>query len=189
AVFGDDVERVTQESLQGWTLAAPRSWKRIRWWARSRRLADGLVLILLPERRRFLRGDPRIRMLLDLPAAIGSVNGATQRVLIVEAPSASSASYLEKLESVGCIGYRADTADLAIRLFESDSEIGSVLIDWDMPGVDPVELVARLREIRPQVRILGASERMNTELQFRSLGIGFLQKPWTAGDLIHAFSR
>jgi len=189
AVFGDDSARVTRESLQDWTRVVPRSWKRIRWWSRSRRVADGLVLILLPERRRFLRGDRRIRMLLDLPAAIGSVDVATHRILIVEAPSASGASYLEKLESVGCIGYKADSADLALRLFESDSEIGAALVDWDMPGIDPVALVARLREIRPQVRILGASERMTTELQFRSLDIGFLQKPWSAGDLLHAFDR
>ncbi len=187
AAFSGEAAWVTQESLQDWALVAPRSWKRIRWWVRSRQLPDGLVSILLPERRRFLRGDPRIRMLLDLPAAIGSVYVASQRILIVDdQPFSDASTYLDQLERVGCIGYKAGSAELAIRLFQADSEIGAALVDWDMPGIDPVALVVRLREIRLEVRVLGLSKRSRTKFEFRTLGIGFLQKPWTAGDLLHA---
>jgi hypothetical protein len=53
-----------------------------------------------------------------------------------------------------------------------------------MPGEDLRTTVARMREIRPGVRLVGTSGEDRSR-EFRELGIdAFLLKPWTvAGDL------
>ena len=76
------------------------------------------------------------------------------------------------------------SAHAAHVLLRADPELRVVILDWAMPGEDLRTTVARMREIRPEVRFVGTSGEDRSS-EFRELGIeAFLLKPWTvAGDL------
>jgi DNA-binding NtrC family response regulator len=56
-----------------------------------------------------------------------------------------------------------------------------------MPGFTGIELIRRLREIRPRLPVIlctGYSETINAD-DARDLAIGFLEKPIDADKLVH----
>ena len=75
----------------------------------------------------------------------------------------------------------------AIRLFEaSESPIDLLFTDVVMPGMRGTELASRLREARPDLRVLFTSGYVDThhsELEHRGPGTGYLQKPVSYPDI------
>jgi CheY-like chemotaxis protein len=80
----------------------------------------------------------------------------------------------------------ASGTEAAQVLAEHGHDVGLVLLDLTMPGPTAEETVERLRALHPGVAILltsGYTERAVGE-RLEELGVaGFLQKPWTTGEL------
>ena len=71
-----------------------------------------------------------------------------------------------------------------MRLLEHDEGIRSVVLDFEIPGVEIGSLVERIRRLRPEIDILGNSAFECGE-EFAKLGVDrFVRKPWRAADLV-----
>lgn len=77
----------------------------------------------------------------------------------------------------------------------SNSSIDIALIDFNMPGIDGLELVSRIRRTRPEMPIALVSANIQDEIigRTRELSAGFIAKPLTdealAAFLSGAFLR
>ncbi len=77
----------------------------------------------------------------------------------------------------------------AIRIFKKNAEdIGIVLLDLTMPGLDGEQTLRELRYIRDDVKVILSSGYNEAEIAERCTGhglAGFVQKPYTAADLVN----
>ena len=94
------------------------------------------------------------------------------------------------LESHGYRAYTAEDGSDALALyFQRRDEIDLVLTDLSMGQMDGIALVRSLRKINPAVRVIVSSGHMTKENIIILNGLGvrtFLDKPYTAGKLLHA---
>jgi CheY-like chemotaxis protein len=87
-------------------------------------------------------------------------------------------------------GYRvllAQNGQEGVRVFqERSSDIGLVLLDVAMPGMDGLETLTQIRGIRPDVAVLVCSGFGDVEVEVRFAGkaiAGFFPKPYTVKQL------
>jgi len=90
-------------------------------------------------------------------------------------------------------GYRvllADSGTTAIELYEEHSdEIGLVILDMIMPGVDGSQVYEKIKLIRSDSKVILTSGYLNTPPFQRILDAGeapFIQKPWDLTKLLEA---
>jgi DNA-binding response OmpR family regulator len=73
-----------------------------------------------------------------------------------------------------------------------EKEFGLVLLDLRMPGMDGMEVLRRVREIRPDIRviILTAYGTIESAVEAMKLGaVDFIQKPFSAEEIRELVSR
>jgi two-component system response regulator DesR len=69
----------------------------------------------------------------------------------------------------------ADAPTLVRRLSEDPSDV--VLLDWELPGLRPAELLAEMRRLAPDCRVIAMSGRPEAHGHSLSLGVdGFVSK-------------
>jgi two-component system cell cycle sensor histidine kinase/response regulator CckA len=114
--------------------------------------------------------------------------GGTERILLVE--DDNSVGQLAKRILAGK-GYRVTLARggaAAVRVFEeSPLEIDVVLTDLVMPGMSGRDLMVRLHQARPCLRVLYMSGYTSDEILRRGLhdpSVWFLQKPFSTAQLL-----
>lgn len=80
----------------------------------------------------------------------------------------------------------AAEAGEAQRLLESHAEITHITIDYNMPGMNGLELAALVKENRPQMRIALLTANVQGALRRRAaeLCVEFLEKPVTEAKII-----
>jgi DNA-binding response OmpR family regulator len=185
-IFGRDDLAALRAGAEEWRLLAPQGAQRVRWWVHWTQRAEDGVIGIVPERRRYLRDDPRLRLLLGLSRA-GAVAGAGHaKVLVVDATPVAQVRYLEQLERTGFACLKAESSELALRLLDEMPEIGIAVVHAS-PDLDLVRFVAALRVLRPNALVVGASERFSDEIAFSEQGVArFLHVPWRVADLIDA---
>jgi CheY-like chemotaxis protein len=81
----------------------------------------------------------------------------------------------------------ATSADEAIKAI-SGGAVDIALVDFNMPGTDGLELVARIRQTRPQMPVALVSANLQDEIiaRARELNASFVPKPLT-DDALGAF--
>ncbi len=81
----------------------------------------------------------------------------------------------------------AISADQAIEVISTDS-VDIALVDFNMPGTDGLELVAKIRDRRPEMPVAVVSANLQEEIitRARELNAGFVPKPLT-DDALEAF--
>jgi two-component system OmpR family response regulator len=155
-------------------------------WLRVRRLGEGgpQVALLATAGQAWRREDPRVRMLLGQGLGASAEGVFRDAMLLVDDSSTVRDTFVKQLAHRGCSARSAGRHAEAIDLFRADPRIRVVVLDWAMPGEDLRTTEARLREIRPEVRLVGTSGE-DRSAEFAELGIDdFLLKPWTvAGEL------
>ena len=109
-------------------------------------------------------------------------------VLIVDDDEAILELARETLQRCGLEAITAVDGRSGIDAFaKNPGSIDAVLLDRTMPGLSGEEVVAELRKLRPDVRIVLASgyseERASVDFQSDDLA-GFLQKPFIPEDLV-----
>ena len=186
---GDAGAELLAECCEDWQCVEPVAMRHKRWWARGRRSEHGTVVVLLSEDQRNLRQDTRVQLLLDVRGAPKINWLSDDHVLVIDADQNIRSLFVRQLERAGCVCYKAETEDLALRLFQSDPDIRVVVVDYDMPAVSLGELLAELRGTRAGVKIVGHSAIPLHKLYFSALGVNrFLTKPWGVAELIDALA-
>lgn len=118
--------------------------------------------------------------------------GANRVVLVVDDEDTVRAVARKALEYAGYRVLVAGDGKEAVEIFRARMhEIDVVLLDMTMPRMDGVETYQQMREIRPGVPTLltsGYNEQDATH-RFAGKGLaGFIQKPWSASELLRAIS-
>jgi len=183
-LFGSSPINVLVEASEEWRKVRPAHRASTCWWARSRTWADGGILVLLPEHKGHLKNDRLVELLLDTESRTSAEWPFPDRVLVIDDAKRSRTLCARLLERAGCTCYKADTQELALKLFRTDPEIGVVITDYDVPGTDIELLVSELRTVRPDVQVVGSSQR-NLRRAFASVGVDlYLEKGWDLPDLV-----
>jgi signal transduction histidine kinase/CheY-like chemotaxis protein len=117
--------------------------------------------------------------------ACRAVAGST--ILVVEDQAVNRDLLCEILDDVGAISLAAEDGFAAMALMEAHPEIGQILMDYQMPGLDGLSTAAALRSKGFQQPIFLISASPEYELrqhpQFALLD-GYLSKPYQSQDLL-----
>jgi CheY-like chemotaxis protein len=112
---------------------------------------------------------------------------AGETILVVDDEAIVRQIVKVALERAGHRVILAVSGEEALERFrESAGEIGAILLDWKMPGMDGATTLDRLREIRRDIKVIVSSGFARTEAEdrFRAAGInGYLQKPYRVSEL------
>ena len=98
------------------------------------------------------------------------------------------------LESHGYNVHAFAGPDLALKHFKQCTECQLVVSDIKMPGMSGFELARRLKELRPEIKIILSSSFVIHKEEFRkvmpSLDVDeFVSKPFTKAELIEAIKN
>lgn len=182
----EDSNRITAATHE-WITVVPRSAPRLRWHLRAKEhgRGQGWLLVIIPDDQQHHKSHPVVQMLLDLeptPLVRWPFKG---RTLIVDDDQWVRHVVAEQIECGGGVCHTAESAETALRTCERDSGIEVVVIDHDLPGESAQDFVRRLRELRPNARLVGTSG-FDRSREFARMGVGgFLLKPWTMTDLVN----
>jgi len=120
-----------------------------------------------------------------VPETPGPNPPSTGLVLIVDDDASVLATVSRMLNTRGHEVLTASSGLEALEIFKScDRHIATVLIDVEMPGIDGIETLERLRKIEPDVKavlISGYSPRVDLDT---ITSAPFLRKPFTGGQLL-----
>lgn len=120
----------------------------------------------------------------DAPEPDELPRGHGERILVVDDEASLRQITCQTLEAYGYQTLAAADGAEAVALFaERGSEVAAVLTDMAMPGLDGPATIQALRDLDPQVRILGASGWMADPRRVENLR-HFLPKPCTAERLL-----
>ncbi len=115
-------------------------------------------------------------------------NAAALLTLVVEDESEVRRIVKVTLERAGRGVVLAESGEEAIEVFRRlGDRIDSVLLDWNIPVMDGADLLTRLRELRPALKIIISSGLAHAEAEerFREAGVtGYLQKPYRMSELV-----
>ena len=132
---------------------------------------------------------PRATADLTIPPADPEptdLHSGTETVLLAEDDPAVRRVTALALRGLGYTVLEAANGDEALRLAQTPSgrEIDLLLADLVMPLMGGRELASRLRQIRPQLKVLYTSGYPEEPAQGTpDLGIGFMQKPYSPSNL------
>jgi DNA-binding response OmpR family regulator len=112
-------------------------------------------------------------------------------ILIVDDEVDFAETFAERLRLRGFSVSAAYSGEQALRMVE-DSEVGVMVLDLKMPGIDGLEVLRRVKKSRPEVAVIilsGHGSELD-EAYGRSLGaFEFLRKPADIGDVVEAVRR
>jgi PAS domain S-box-containing protein len=115
---------------------------------------------------------------------------STGTILVVDDEEVVVRTATASLERHGYTVMRAGNGLAAIEALELDKDrVSLVLLDLSMPGMSGQEVLPRLREISPQIRVIVSSGYSEVEMMrlFEGQDVaGFIQKPYTAARLAQA---
>src|SRR5439155_9395452 len=124
----------------------------------------------------------------ETSAARKRVPGGSEVVLVVEDDEAVRQLTCTILQGAGYRVVEASDPDNALELLgEPKSQIGLVLTDLVMPGMSGLAMVEKLRQIRPDIKVLytsGYSDEVIVRHGHLGGGMPFIQKPFGSGDLL-----
>lgn len=101
-------------------------------------------------------------------------------VLVVEDSSIIRMGAVDLVRSAGYVALEADSADEAIRILESTTDIDLVFTDVQMPGImDGIKLSHYIRDRWPPVKLIVASGKSILEESSLPEGSRFFSKPYS----------
>jgi CheY-like chemotaxis protein len=162
-------------------------------------LDDDVHLLSKPYRRDDLARKIRSMLASDRkqqrPAAVmapdGKETAGKRRILVVEDIALIRMTTVDMLDSLGHVSVEAATAQEAITAFEKDANIDLVLTDIGLPDMSGNDLVKKLRDIRPDIRVIIASgyESGPAKGAMQSADIAYLPKPFDLDQLQRALAK
>lgn len=142
--------------------------------------ADADALRRVTDRATDLVREMMGRPPADPAAPAAPSPGRGERVLVVEDEPGIRDLVAHVLSGAGYRVLEAGGADEALALIDAGEQIDLLVTDWHLPGMSGEELVARVAQRSPSVRVLYASG----EVHRRVARGAWLQKPFTAEALL-----
>jgi len=137
-----------------------------------------------------LKPPPLEQRVLSRGSALEAGSG---RVLVVDDEPMVLAFAREGLKRLGYQVLTAGNGQQACEVFRSHSgQIDMVLLDWVMPGITGVETCRRLREVKPDLKVILTSGYTSADVlrEARLAGAaGFIGKPYSLEELSAALRR
>lgn len=127
----------------------------------------------------------------DEAASAAARSGPPPRVLVVDDERFFREAIRDALESAGCIVTSAEHGAVALELADAGGH-GVVVLDVEMPGMSGIEVLRRLRESHPEVRVIILSAHTGQERVIEALRLGasdYLAKPLHDEELVLAVRR
>jgi two-component system cell cycle sensor histidine kinase/response regulator CckA len=121
------------------------------------------------------------------------VDMAQQLVLVIDDEEPVRDAVTDILDLEGLAVLSAPDGPTGIDLYrQRQADIGLILLDLSMPGLNGEETFRELRLINPHVRVLLSSGYSQDEVAARFIGhseVGFIQKPYDAEQLVKEVKR
>jgi len=183
-LFGAEAIRYLVESNENWLAIRPAAREPVEWLMRSKTWPDGGILVVIPASASSLQGDPLIETLLEVDHPRDVHWPFQDHVLVMDDIREVRSLCAQLLEQVGCVCYKAESEELAFKLFRADEEIGVVILDYEMSLDNLGGFVKELKAIRPDVKVVGTSAE-DDQRAFKAIGVDrYLDKGWQLSDLI-----
>ncbi len=183
-LFGESAITHLVDSNKRWVELSPAAREPVSWFLRSKTWPDGGILVVLPAASASLKSDPLIETLLEIDRPRSIEWPFKDRALVIDDVREVRSLCAQLLEQVGCVCYKAENEELALKLFRADEEIGVVILDYAMPIDDLGRFVDKLAQIRPGIKIVGTGAT-DHHLEFKELGVRrYLDNGWQITDLI-----
>jgi len=117
----------------------------------------------------------------------GPPPGGTETILVVEDDEMIRSLIRDILESTGYRVLVADDPESGMKLIGEQEEIHLLLTDLILPGMSGRELVDKVAELKPEIRVLfmsGYSDEAVARHGILEPGLAFLQKPFSRDALV-----
>ncbi|HYJ32883.1 MAG TPA: PAS domain S-box protein [Candidatus Binatia bacterium] len=117
----------------------------------------------------------------------GPAPGGTETILVVEDDEMIRSLIRDILESTGYRVLVADDPESGMKLIGEEQEIHLLLTDLILPGMSGRELVDKVAELKPDIRVLfmsGYSDEAVARHGILEPGLAFLQKPFSRDALV-----
>jgi two-component system, response regulator PdtaR len=112
-------------------------------------------------------------------------NPAPQAILIVEDDQLLKLLTVDIVEEAGFVALEAGSADEAVAILESRSDIALLLTDINMPGsMDGIKLAHAVRNRWPPIKIIVVSARVRLSEGDLPTDSRFLAKPYHSATMI-----
>ncbi|MEL6821221.1 MAG: ATP-binding protein, partial [Calditrichota bacterium] len=125
----------------------------------------------------------------EAPIALDNDNGpiqvGTEKIMVVDDEALIRISLQDTLESLGYTVTVAESGLSAIELLKKDTAVRLAIVDFAMPQMNGLETIKKLRELRPELKILLSSGYTSGEDLSREDAMidDFLPKPYRLNDL------
>lgn len=189
--FGDLFEEGQPPDLEAaerrWVAAWPRSRSHINWHlrAQSPRVNGSRLVVMLMADDPHLRYRPLIELILGCRDDDSESPLDGQRVMVMENEELFRRLSERILTAARVPCYTTQTFDRTMRLLRQDPAVGVLLLDLQQAEDVISNTIEAVREMRPDLTIIGTGSDDRPALRDR-LGIErFLAKPWTMTGLLH----
>jgi DNA-binding NtrC family response regulator len=115
----------------------------------------------------------------------------TRPILIVDDEKNIRLTVSQSLESIGLDTDTAMNGDEALAKLKAN-DYSLILLDLKMPGMDGMQVLRRIREIRPEVRVIVITAYGTVESAVEAMKLGtvdFVQKPFASDEIRALVSR
>lgn len=115
----------------------------------------------------------------------------TRPVLIVDDEKNIRLTVSQSLESIGLDTDTAMTGEEALAKLKAN-DYSLILLDLKMPGMDGMQVLHRIREVRPEVRVIVITAYGTVESAVEAMKLGtvdFVQKPFASEEIRALVSR
>jgi PAS domain S-box-containing protein len=144
--------------------------------------------VLLPSIDQPVRDAP----VIGIPLSVDQIGTASGTVLMVEDEETLRVAVSKRLRKRGFSVIEANDGVAAVDLFRANRpDVGVVLLDMTLPGMGGPEVLAELRAIHPDVKVVltsAYSREAAAHLFEASQVSGFIRKPYHFGDLVQLLS-
>jgi two-component system NtrC family sensor kinase len=124
-----------------------------------------------------------------MPPAAPAETLDQRRILLVEDNPDVAVVAQDYLEQCGCTVVRANSAEMAIELLNTDRAIQLVFSDIVMPGMNGLELARLVREHHPSIGLILASGYSDKAADAVAEGFALLNKPYSLVALRTALAQ
>ena len=125
---------------------------------------------------------------------LGGEGEARKRALIVDNSKGLRVLLGWMLQEAGIESVEANDGPEALRILEADEQFAAAIVDWDLPGMNGIQLVAEIRRHKklrslPIIMVSGRPHSSDVEYAIKSGVDDYVIKPFTRDAILRSLIR